>query len=172
MEESKGAFLEATLPHLDALFRLARHLSGNREAAEDLVQETYLRAFTAFGSHRGPSTKAWLVTICLNLSRSDGRRRTRRVLEAPLGEEDAPSTEAVEEVAVARLERDRIDRALAALSEEQRVAVVLMDLVGHSAAEVAQLLGCSRNTVLSRVHRAHRRLAQSLASEDIDHELS
>lgn len=172
MEESKSAFLEAALPHLDALYRLARHLTPSQPAAEDLVQETYLRAYAAFGSHRGPSTKAWLAAICLNLARSEGRRRTRRVVEEPLGEHDLAASEAVDDLAVRRVERARVQRALAGLPEEQRVAVVLMDLVGHTAAEVAELLGCPRNTVLSRVHRAHRRLAQALRSEDVENDLS
>ena len=81
MDDNGRAFLEAALPHIDAVYRVARHTSRDHHHAEDLVQETYLRAFAAFASHRGPSTKAWLVTICLNLARSEGRRRARRVVE-------------------------------------------------------------------------------------------
>ena len=58
------------MPHLDVVYRVARHTSRDHHHAEDLVQETYVRAFAAFAGHRGPSTKAWLVTICLNLARS------------------------------------------------------------------------------------------------------
>ncbi len=72
MDDQGRAFLEAALPHLDAVYRVARHAARDHHHAEDLVQETYLRAFAAFDSHRGPSTRAWLVTICLNLARAMG----------------------------------------------------------------------------------------------------
>jgi RNA polymerase sigma-70 factor (ECF subfamily) len=86
MDDQGRAFLEAALPHLDAVYRVARHAARDQHHAEDLVQETYLRAFAAFDSHRGPSTRAWLVTICLNVARGDGRRRARRVVETAMPE--------------------------------------------------------------------------------------
>lgn len=173
MKESGKAFLEAALPHLDAVYRVARYTSRDHHQAEDLVQETYLRAYAAFAGHDGPSTRSWLVTICLNLARSEGRRRSRRVTEVPLPEGDVheQSGPGVVDQVMAGLERERVARALAQLPEEQRVAVVLMDLAGQTASEVAAQLGCPRNTVLSRVHRGHRRLAVILAREDVDHEL-
>jgi RNA polymerase sigma-70 factor, ECF subfamily len=173
MKESGKAFLEAALPHLDAVYRVARSSSRDHHRAEDLVQETYLRAYAAFAGHTGPSTRAWLVTICLNLARSEGRRRSRRVTEAPWPENDIyeHTGPGVADQAMAALERDRISRALAQLPEGQRIAIVLMDLAGQTASEVAAQLGCSRNTVLSRVHRGHRKLAAILAREDVDHEL-
>ena len=90
MDDHERAFLEAAMPHLDVVYRVARHTSRDHHQAEDLVQETFLRAFAAFDSHRGPSTKAWLVTICLNLARSEGRRRARRVVETSLSEHYEP----------------------------------------------------------------------------------
>ena len=90
MDDRERAFLEAAMPHLDVVYRVARHTSRDHHQAEDLVQETYLRAFAAFASHRGPSTKAWLVTICLNLARSQGRRRARRVVETAMPEPYEP----------------------------------------------------------------------------------
>ncbi|MCL2394008.1 MAG: RNA polymerase sigma factor [Acidimicrobiaceae bacterium] len=170
---SAKAFLEATLPHLDIIYRVAFHTAHDHHRAEDLVQETYLRAYAAFAGHHGTSTRAWLVTICLNLARSESRRRSRRVVEAPLPDDDiAPAANPpVTDLVIAGLERERVTRALAQLPEEQRLAIVLMDLAGQTAAEVAGQLGCSRNTVLSRVHRGHRRLAGILAREDVDHGL-
>ncbi|HEX3946937.1 MAG TPA: RNA polymerase sigma factor [Acidimicrobiales bacterium] len=169
MEETGQAFLEATLPHLDVLYRVARHAGNDHHRAEDLVQETYLRAYAGFAGHRGPSTRAWLVTICLNLARSEGRRRSRRVVESPLSETDAhpaAGRDVVEEV-LADLDAEQVARALGRLPDEQRIAIVLMDLAGLTAAEVALQLGCPRNTVLSRVHRGHRRLAMLLSREDV-----
>ncbi len=169
MDDQGRAFLEAALPHLDAVYRVARHTSRDHEHAEDLVQETYLRAFAAFESHRGPSTKAWLVTICLNLARSQARRRARRVVEAALPEHYEPEAPGagVPEEALANIDRASVSRALARVPEDQRKAIVLMDLAGHSASEVAEMLGCPRNTVLSRVHRGRQRLASLLVEEDI-----
>jgi RNA polymerase sigma-70 factor, ECF subfamily len=170
MNDEGKAFLDAALPHLDAVYRVARYASRDHHRAEDLVQETYLRAYAAFDRHRGPSTKAWLVTICLNLARSEGRRRARRPAETvlpDLREREAAAVNVPEE-ALAHIDRDLVSRALARLPEEQRLAVVLMDLAGHSASEVGEMLGCPRNTVLSRVHRGHQRLASLLIEEDVN----
>jgi RNA polymerase sigma-70 factor, ECF subfamily len=164
------AFLEAALPHLDVVYRVARYASKDHHGAEDLVQETYLRAYAAFPGHWGQNTKAWLVTICLNLARSEGRRRTRRPVETalpPLHDPEATGVSVPEE-AMANIDRDSVSRALSRLPEDQRLAIVLMDLAGHSASEVADMLGCPRNTVLSRVHRGHRRLASLLVEEDVN----
>ena len=163
------AFLDAALPHLDVVYRVARYASKDHHLAEDLVQETYLRGFAAFGSHRGTSTKAWLVTICLNLARSEGRRRARRPVETqvPFLHDPAAPGVNVPEAALANIDRGSVSRALSRLPEDQRLAIVLMDLAGHSASEVADMLGCPRNTVLSRVHRGHKRLASLLIEEDV-----
>ena len=169
MEEPRQAFLEATLPHLDVLYRVARHAGNDHHRAEDLVQETYLRAYANFASHRGPSTRAWLVAICLNVARSEGRRRSRRVVESPLPEADVyPAVgPGVADEVLADLDAEQVARALGRLPDEQRMAIVLMDLAGLTAAEVADQLGCPRNTVLSRVHRGRRRLATLLSREDV-----
>lgn len=176
MDKPEQEFLEATLPHLDTVYRVARHLGADRWSAEDLVQETYLRAFAGFSRHCGPSTRAWLVTICYNLARSEGRRRARGVVKhlATLEDPDraGPGNSDVNREVQARLDRDVLARALGTLSEEQRLAIVLMDLAGHSASEVGQMLGVPRGTVLARVHRGHRRLAQLLAAQGIDRDLS
>src|SRR5215472_1957228 len=77
------AFLEATLPHLEAVFQVARQAAGDRQDPEDLVQETYLRAYASFGSFRGENARAWLAAICLNVARSQARSRRRRPWEVP-----------------------------------------------------------------------------------------
>ena len=174
MEESQRAFLDATMPHLDAVYRVARHAGIGSWQPDDLVQETYLRAFAGFAGHREENTRAWLVTICLNVARSEARRLSRRVVERPLGdsEEFRPSTTDVFDDVLGNLQKEEIARALSYLPAEQRVAIVLMDLVGHTAAEVAQMLGCPRGTVLARVHRGRRRLAGLLAENGADREMS
>ena len=77
------AFLEATLPYVDVVWQVARQAVGDGQEPEDLVQETYLRAYAAFGSYRGESMRAWLAAICLNVARSEARRRRRRRWEVP-----------------------------------------------------------------------------------------
>jgi RNA polymerase sigma-70 factor, ECF subfamily len=173
LDENGQGFLAATLPHVDVLYRVARHAGQDHHRAEDLVQETYLRAYASFATHRGPSTRAWLVAICLNLVRSEGRRQARRVTEAALPEADLYAGEGrdVADEVVAGLDGEVVARALRRLPEEQRLAIVLMDLAGLTASEVAGELGCSRNTVLSRVHRGRRRLAEFLAREDAGRDL-
>ena len=78
----------------------------------------------------------------------------------------------VPEEALANIDRASVSRALARVPEEQRLAIVLMDLAGHSASEAAEMLGCPRNTVLSRVFRGRQRLASLLVEEDINRDVS
>lgn len=174
--ESPGhrAFLDATLPHLEAVYRLARHLAADPAQAEDLVQETYLRAFANFDQHRGEHTRAWLAAICLNVARTETRRLRRRPQEVqgldpePAGAHTDPDE--VVDRAIAALQRREIGHALAQLPEEQRLSILLMDVAGYTAAEVAQIRGCSRGTVLSRVYRGRQKLAALLADLDIRQE--
>jgi RNA polymerase sigma-70 factor (ECF subfamily) len=155
-------FVEATLPYLDVVYGVACGIARDRDSAEDLVQETYLRAFAAFDTHDRTRTRAWLVAILLNAARSEGRRRSRRgeVLVADLPE--ARGGDDIGDAAIAADERARIVRALAAIPEEQRLAVVLMDVAGLTAQEVADALGCPRGTVLARAHRGRRKLGAQL----------
>ena len=172
-------FLEATLPHLDAVWQVARQAAGEGQDAEDLVQETYLRAYAGFGSFRGGSTRAWLAAICLNVARSQARRRRRRPWEVPSpalpdvlpwsradGGEGAAD---VADVVIAGLDAEEVSRCLALLPEPQRKCIVLVDVAGYTAREAAEVLGCPRGTVLARVHRGRRRLARLLAEAGGSH---
>jgi RNA polymerase sigma-70 factor, ECF subfamily len=178
MGDDHRAFLDATLPHLDAVYQVARHAAGDGQEPEDLVQETYLRAFAGFGSYRGGNTRAWLAAICLNAARSNARRRRLRPWDTPsrplpeelpvpgVGEEAAPD---VADVVIAGLDAQAASRCLALLPEPQRVCIVLMDVAGYTARETAEVLGCPRGTVLARVHRGRRRLAGLLAEAGVSH---
>ncbi len=173
------AFLDATLPYVDVVYQVARHAAGNGQDAEDLVQETYLRAYAAFGSYRGENTRAWLAAICLNAARSEARRRRRRPWEVPaqdlldvlpLGRADSgDAVPDVADVVLASLDAQAVSRCLARLPEPQRVCIVLMDVAGYTARETAEAVGCPRGTVLARVHRGRRRLAQLLAEAGVSH---
>jgi len=168
-------FLDTTMPYLDAIHALARRLTDGQEAAEDLVQETYLRAFAGFAGRRGGSVRPWLVAICLNTARSSWRRARIRPSETLVdftepawsvaGDARSPDDPAAE--ALDRVERQAISRALARLSQPQREAVVAVDLAGLTAQEAAEALGCPRGTILSRVHRSRRRLAELLEEEGV-----
>jgi RNA polymerase sigma-70 factor (ECF subfamily) len=168
-EPSRGAFLEAALPHLDAITQLARHLTGQRCDAEDLVQETYLRGYAGFDEYRGGSMRAWLAAICLNTARSEGRRLARRPRELLDAEPEPPAADSgdpVADAALAHLDQARIRAALARLPEPQRLCIALMDIAGYTASETAQVLRCPRGTVLARVHRGRVRLAGILAGRE------
>ena len=172
-------FLEATLPHLDVVYQVARHAAGNGQDPEDLVQETYLRAYAAFGSWRGGSPRAWLAAICLNAARSEARRRRRRPWEVPIRVplDALPVARAgggqyaddVADVVIAGLDAQAVSRCLELLPGPQRACIVLMDVAGYTARETAEVLGCPRGTVLARVHRGRRRLAQLLAEAGVTH---
>ena len=165
VEDDHRAFLDATMPYLDVVYRIARHAAADAWSAEDLVQETYLRAFAHFGQCRGENTRAWLAAICLNLARSEARGRRRRPVEVPVDEigELPGSPDEVPERALAALDLAAIEAGLGRLPEQQRWCVLLMDVAGYTAAETAHILNCPRGTVLARVHRGRRRLARLLA---------
>jgi RNA polymerase sigma-70 factor (ECF subfamily) len=170
-------FLDATIPYLDAVWQVARHAAGDGQDPEDLVQETYLRAYAGFGSYRGGNTRAWLAAICLNAARSQARRRRRRPWElagpTPLDVLPRSRTDGAEGVAdvadvvIAGLDAAAVFRCLALLPEPQRLCIVLVDVAGYTAREAAEALGCPRGTVLARVHRGRRRLAQALAEAGV-----
>jgi RNA polymerase sigma-70 factor (ECF subfamily) len=160
---SDEEFLRLMLPALDLVHNLARRFVYDRADAEDLVQETYLRAWAAWSSGRRPrQVEPWLATICLNAGRDRARRAATR-LETPSATAatlDLPDRIDVAEAAIGRVQRGLVERALWALPAEQRVAVALMDLGGLTAAEVARVTGSPRGTVLARVHRGRKALAR------------
>jgi RNA polymerase sigma-70 factor, ECF subfamily len=176
VDDDHRAFLDATLPYMDVVYQVARHAAGDGQEPEDLVQETYLRAYAAFGSYRGENTRAWLAAICLNAARSEARRRRRRPWEVPaqalldtLPTARADEAPDVADVVIAGLDAQAVSRCLARLPEPQRLCIVLMDVAGYTARETAEALGCPRGTVLARVHRGRRRLAQLLAEAGVAH---
>jgi len=165
----RAEFLEAALPCLDAITQLARHLTGQRCDAEDLVQETFLRGYAHFGEYRGGSMRAWLAAICLNTARSEARRLARRpheLLDADPEPPAADSGDPVADAALRDLDWHAIRAGLAQLPEPQRLCIVFMDIAGYTASETAQLLGCPRGTVLARVHRGRVRLARIITATE------
>lgn len=172
-------FEEVALVHLDALYRSALWLTHNRAEAEDLVQETCLRAFRSF--HRfnpGTNCRAWLFTIMRNIYLNRLRRTGREVLEVDsLAWESAPESATAlvsagdnpeEEFFQAILHGD-VDRALKTLPLVFREAVILVDVEGLSYKEAAEVLGCPVGTVMSRLSRGRYLLRQALGGFAREH---
>lgn len=166
------AGFEATaVPHMDTLYDAALRLTGERAAAQDLAQETMLRAFRSFQTFKpGTNCKAWLLRIQYNLFCTQ-YRKDRRLPLAWLDSPDEPSVEppsyepGPEEQAVREMDRESVRRAIALLPEEFRIAVTLVDIHGLSCAEAAEVMDVPRGTILSRLHRARRRLERLLTPE-------
>jgi len=171
-------FEEEALELADQVYRVARRLVSTREEAEDLVQETYARAFRSWRSYTpGTNMRAWLLRILTNLNIDKGRRQQRTPDEQPLEEGDyflynrmeqaggASETERV----VERLSRDDIVGAMSAVPEDFRDVIVLVDIGDFTYADAAQILDIPIGTVMSRLHRGRRILKRELAERVGDH---
>ncbi len=165
-------FREEALPHMDAVYRFALRLSGSRDQAEDLVQETFLRAFRSWDRYTpGTHCKSWLFTICRNVflrERERGRRHEEIVSENV--DREAGPFETVNPVWVRAAETDPegdffdsivdedVLKHVEGLPEDYRLAVILSDLEGMSYQEIAEALGIPVGTVKSRLFRGRRML--------------
>lgn len=161
-----AAFADEALPHLDLLFRVAVRLTGDPAAAEDLVQETMLKAIRGWSSFRpGSNARAWLVTILRNQFINGWRQRSRGPTQVDLeAVPELPDTATPDPEATFfdDLLDDEIVRALAELPDDFRAVVVLSDLEGLPYAEVAEALDIPVGTVKSRLFRARRILQHRL----------
>jgi RNA polymerase sigma-70 factor (ECF subfamily) len=174
-------FEEDALALSDQVYRVARHLAGSREEAEDLVQETYARAFRSWRSFTpGTNLRAWLLRILTNLNIDRGRRKQRRPETQPLEEgdyflynklEEATADGNVEEDRVVeRLSQDGIVDALSAVPHDFRDVVVLVDIGDFSYQDAANILDIPIGTVMSRLHRGRRILKRELAETAVGDE--
>ncbi|HLF50071.1 MAG TPA: sigma-70 family RNA polymerase sigma factor, partial [Methylomirabilota bacterium] len=147
--------------HLDLLYRAALRLTHNRAEAEDLVQETWLRALRHFDQFDpGSNCRAWLLTILRNAFLNRVRREGREILESDMAATEAGAAR-IEEASVARSSPEEdffqtvlhgdVDRALKTLPLPFRLVVTLADLEGLTYKEVAQVLDCPIGTVMSRL---------------------
>lgn len=170
----KSRFGEEALPLLDQLFGAAMKMTRNPQDAQDLVQETYLKAYQAFGSFQeGTNLKAWLYRIMTNSYINTYRKRQRQPFLGAVEElEDwqmggAESTTAMasrsaEAEAIDRTPDSVVTRALNELAEDFRMAVYLADVEGFSYQEIADIQEVPIGTVMSRLHRGRARLRQVL----------
>jgi RNA polymerase sigma-70 factor (ECF subfamily) len=159
------------LAHADALYNLARHLARDPSAAEDLVQETYVRALRAWSDFEaGTNVKAWLFRILRNAFISRYRHERRQPATAPYdtveqardGETETPLRTGAEPDQLRRVVSGEIEAALGTLSDDART-VILLDVEGFTETEAALVLGCAVGTVKSRLNRARAALRSKLA---------
>jgi RNA polymerase sigma-70 factor (ECF subfamily) len=171
-------FEEEALQLSDQVYRVARRLVGSREEAEDLVQDTYARAFRSWQQFApGTNLRAWLLRILTNLNIDRGRRIQRSPDMQPLEEGDyflynklestISDENPAEERVIERLSQNSVVEALAEVPHDFRDVLVLVDIGEFSYAEAAQILDIPIGTVMSRLHRGRRALKQRLAERTV-----
>jgi RNA polymerase sigma-70 factor (ECF subfamily) len=162
-QETRAGFESLFLPHLDGAYNLARRLTGNAYDAEDVVQESYLRALRAFSSFRGEASRPWFLTIVRNTSFNWLRDNRSRADHAEYHEEFHVSGGATPEAESLGNERARVvERCVQQLPPDFLEVIVLREMEELSYQEIAEIAGVPRGTVMSRLSRARARLAECL----------
>jgi RNA polymerase sigma-70 factor, ECF subfamily len=162
-------FEEEALPLLPTLYAGALRLTRNPADAEDLVQQTFAKAWTAFGSYEDGNLKAWLYRILTNTFISNYRAKQRQPQIAETVDEDFSLYDAVAKTEVTpestlldRMPDDEVRAALEELPEVFRTAVLLADVEGFRYQEIADITGVAIGTVMSRLHRGRKALQKAL----------
>lgn len=167
-------FEEQAMEHIDKLYAHAMRKTGNSADANDLVQETYLKAFAAFDQYeQGTNIKAWLHRILENTYINQYRKKQNQPFYSPLEElEDwqlgeaesrtAISSRSAEAEAIDHLPASAVKDALQSIPEDFRAAVYLVDVEGYSYQEVAEIMDTPTGTVMSRLHRGRKLLREQL----------
>jgi len=164
-QHSLERFEALVLPHLDDAYTLARYLLRDEHDAQDAVQDAALRAFRYFDGYRDGDPRAWFLAIVRNCCRTAQRRQRDDRMTVSLSPEDAPSfadSLETDALAIERSEREAIRRAVATLPMEFREVVVLRELEGLTYAQIGTVVGVPIGTVMSRLSRARKRLAEML----------
>ena len=169
-DDLKTRFNDEAMPLLDQLYGGALRMTRNPQDAEDLVQETYLKAYKNFGSFTpGTNLKAWLYRIMTNTYINSYRKKQRRPLETSADEvtdnqlytsssHDSTGLESAEVEALKAMPNSRISDALNSLNEDYRMVVYYADVEGMAYKEIAEVMGIPIGTVMSRLHRGRKQL--------------
>ena len=164
-EASRALFEQHVLPEIEVLLRVARSLTRNDADAEDLVQDTLIRAYRAIERFDGRHPRAWLLTILRNTHINRNRRQRPELLRDPDGTSRQLNELASADLTDAGVDAGfdaEIERALVELDEPFRSVVQLVDVEGLTYAEAAEALGVPAGTVMSRLHRARSRIRDRL----------
>lgn len=162
----RAAFDELMRRHEDRVFAVCLRIMRQREAALDAVQDTFLTVFRKADQFRGDSRfSTWLYRVAVNTCYDHLRRAKRRSADPLPESHDPPDAAAGDRLGAVEL-RPGLTAALAALREEYRAAIVLVDVEGMPVAEVAEILQIAEGTVKSRLHRGRRELAQILGNRE------
>ena len=169
--KSKLALFEATvLPHLSGAYNFARWLVQNESDAEDVVQESYLRAFKYFEGYHGGDSRAWLLAIVRNTAYNWLQQNRSRQLTAPIDETTeslaAADDQNPETILLARIDQEMLRQALTELPIEFREVMVLREMEELSYKDIAALCDLPIGTVMSRLARGRRRLQERLARHE------
>lgn len=164
----RDAYQRHVLPEVDVLLRVALSMTDQPADAEDLVQDTLLRAWRSIDSFDGRSPRAWLLTILRNANINRHRRQRPVLLDDPdvtFEQRPADSAEAAsaEDIVVDRAFDDAVESAVADLPQRFREVLLLVDVHGLTYGAAAAVLEVPEGTVMSRLHRARKRVRDSLA---------
>jgi len=178
----QAKFAEEAMPFMSALYAAALRMTRNPTDAEDLVQETYLRAYRGFeGFREGTNLKAWLYKILTNTFINTYRAKKRRPDQVDLddtedfylyrrlgGLEAADASRSTETEVLESIPDSEVKEALESIPEQFRMAVILADVEGFSYKEIADIMETPIGTVMSRLHRGRRGLRDALEQYAID----
>ena len=171
-DQPLAGFEELAMPLFDALYNVARWLAHDSNDAEDLVQETYLKALRSFASFQsGTNFRAWMFQILRNTFLSSRSKLERRMTVAMDSEEDGPElavdTETPETILLNRSNSDLVQRAIEDLPVHYRETLLLCDAEEMSYQEIAQVLSIPIGTVMSRLARARKAVREVLRHQEI-----
>jgi RNA polymerase sigma-70 factor (ECF subfamily) len=172
VEQLKEEFQKEALPHIGILYNYAYKMTGSQDDANDLLQETYLRAYRFFHKfEKGTNCKAWMFRIMKNLFINNYRKTQKTPGKVDYDEienffetikSDRLDTADLQERVFNNLLDDEVTRALNSLQDDFKTVIILCDLEGLSYEEIADFVLCPIGTVRSRLHRARKLLAQKL----------